>query len=54
MAGGSLAVGVAATGGVDTGWTFYTPYSSMYASGNVILAAMAAFCRGILVDSDRI
>ena len=26
-------------GGVDTGWTFYTPYSSTYSNSNVILAA---------------
>ncbi len=31
-------------GGVDTGWTFYTPYSTTYANGHVI--AMAA---GILI-----
>ncbi len=33
-------------GGVDTGWTFYTPYSSTYSNSNVILAAMAAFMAG--------
>ena len=33
-------------GGVDTGWTFYTPYSSTYSNSNVILAAMAAFLAG--------
>ena len=26
------------TGGIDTGWTFYTPYSSSFASGSVIAA----------------
>jgi cytochrome c oxidase subunit 1 len=46
MAGGLLAIGAAATGGVDTGWTFYTPYSSTYASGNVLLAGMGAFVAG--------
>lgn len=33
-------------GGVDTGWTFYTPYSSMYANSNVVLTIMAAFIAG--------
>ncbi|MGE0682664.1 MAG: cbb3-type cytochrome c oxidase subunit I [Candidatus Binatia bacterium] len=46
MGGGTLAVVAAVTGGVDTGWTFYTPYSTTYATGNVILAAMGAFVAG--------
>lgn len=46
IGGGTLAVVAAVTGGVDTGWTFYTPYSSTYATGNVILAAMGAFVAG--------
>jgi cytochrome c oxidase subunit I len=33
-------------GGVDTGWTFYTPYSSKAANTNVIPAALAAFVAG--------
>lgn len=33
-------------GGVDTGWTFYAPYSSVYSNGNVIMAASAAFLVG--------
>ena len=40
-------------GGVDTGWTFYTPYSSTYSNSNVILAAMAAFMAGFSSISDR-
>ena len=31
-------------GGVDTGWTFYTPYSTAYAHNNVILTGL-----GILI-----
>ncbi|MCB1070605.1 MAG: cbb3-type cytochrome c oxidase subunit I [Kiritimatiellae bacterium] len=31
---------------VDTGWTFYTPYSTMYANSNVILAVCGAFIAG--------
>jgi len=33
-------------GGVDTGWTFYTPYSTMFANGYVIPAAVAVFING--------
>ncbi|RWY67675.1 cytochrome c oxidase subunit I [Rhizobium sp. WSM1325] len=37
---------VVVTGGVDTGWTFYTPLSSMFSNGNVVLAATAVFIAG--------
>jgi cytochrome c oxidase subunit 1 len=33
-------------GGVDTGWTFYTPYSTASSVTNVIPTAMAAFVMG--------
>jgi cytochrome c oxidase subunit I len=33
-------------GGVDTGWTFYTPYSTMFANGYVIAATLAVFING--------
>jgi cytochrome c oxidase subunit 1 len=33
-------------GGVDTGWTFYTPYSSTYSNSNVILMAVGIFIAG--------
>ena len=33
-------------GGVDTGWTFYTPYSSTYSNGAVLLAAIGIFIAG--------
>jgi cytochrome c oxidase subunit 1 len=33
-------------GGVDTGWTFYTPLSSMFAHGQVVMAATAVFIVG--------
>ena len=44
----SLVMGLAAIigGGVDTGWTFYTPYSSVYSNSNVALTIMAAFVAG--------
>jgi cytochrome c oxidase subunit 1 len=34
------------TGGADTGWTFYTPYSSSYAHTQVIAAALGIFIAG--------
>jgi cytochrome c oxidase subunit I len=34
------------TGGVDTGWTFYTPYSSTYSHTHVIAAAVGVFITG--------
>lgn len=43
---GLFTVIVLIAGGVDTGWTFYTPLSTMYANGNVILAATAVFVVG--------
>ena len=33
-------------GGVDTGWTFYTPYSSTYSNSQVMAAALGAFVAG--------
>jgi cytochrome c oxidase subunit 1 len=33
-------------GGVDTGWTFYTPYSSTYSNSHVILTALGVFITG--------
>jgi cytochrome c oxidase subunit 1 len=33
-------------GGVDTGWTFYTPFSSMFSNGHVTLAIAAVFIAG--------
>jgi cytochrome c oxidase subunit 1 len=34
------------TGGVDTGWTFYTPFSSSYSTSKVVPAAVAIFISG--------
>jgi cytochrome c oxidase subunit 1 len=33
-------------GGVDTGWTFYTPYSSVYSNSNVMLTGIGIFIAG--------
>ena len=35
-----------ATGGVDTGWTFYTPFSTMFSNTRVIEAGLAIFISG--------
>ncbi len=44
--GAGFTVVAMVTGGVDTGWTFYTPYSSTYANTNVILTALGVFITG--------
>ncbi|HEY3755371.1 MAG TPA: cytochrome c oxidase subunit I [Opitutaceae bacterium] len=46
MAGGFLVLYAILFGGVDTGWTFYTPYSSTYANGHVMLMAAGVFVSG--------
>jgi len=33
-------------GGVDTGWTFYTPYSSSYTTTNIVPVALGIFIAG--------
>ncbi|HVR42068.1 MAG TPA: cytochrome c oxidase subunit I [Thermoanaerobaculia bacterium] len=33
-------------GGVDTGWTFYTPYSTAYSNSHVVLMTLGAFVIG--------
>jgi cytochrome c oxidase subunit 1 len=46
MAGGAFALWAIIAGGVDTGWTFYTPYSSTYANGHVLAMAAGIFIAG--------
>jgi cytochrome c oxidase subunit 1 len=46
MIGGLLAIGAAVAGGVDTGWTFYTPYSSIYSNSHVTLTVCGIFING--------
>ena len=45
VVGAVLGVAAMALGGVDTGWTFYTPYSTT-TDGPVVLVTMAAFILG--------
>ena len=42
----TLMVAALLRGGTDTGWTFYTPYSSVFADSEVILTALGAFVAG--------
>ncbi len=46
MAGALLAIYALIKGGIDTGWTFYTPYSSAFAKGEVSLAIVGIFLAG--------
>jgi len=46
IAGAFLMLYVMATGGVDTGWTFYAPFSSMFSNGRVTLTVVAVFIVG--------
>src|SRR5579871_2664944 len=46
MAGAALTVAMLIAGGVDTGWTFYTPYSSIFSSTHVLLAVTGVFIVG--------
>lgn len=43
---GIMAIAALCMGGVDTGWTFYTPYSSLYSNSQVVLTISAAFIAG--------
>lgn len=44
--GGVFTIGALVAGGVDTGWTFYTPYSSMFSNTNVIAVLVGVFIVG--------
>ncbi|MFN3323123.1 MAG: cytochrome c oxidase subunit I [Bryobacteraceae bacterium] len=46
MIGALIAIGAVISGGIDTGWTFYTPYSSTYSNSLVMAAAVAVFITG--------
>ncbi|MCA9972299.1 MAG: cytochrome c oxidase subunit I [Anaerolineales bacterium] len=46
MFGGVFTLAAAVFGGVDTGWTFYTPYSSVYANSAVILTVVGVVVVG--------
>ncbi|TAK83464.1 MAG: cytochrome c oxidase subunit I [Betaproteobacteria bacterium] len=44
--GGAFTLAALVAGGVDTGWTFYTPYSTMFANGHVVLVIAGVFVVG--------
>jgi len=46
LLGAALAMGAILSGGVDTGWTFYTPYSTEGSNTNVTMTAMGIFVSG--------
>src|SRR5881398_1490846 len=46
MAGGLVIMYALIVGGVDTGWTFYTPFSSMFSNSNVVLCLLGVLVVG--------
>lgn len=44
--GGLFTIWTIASGGVDTGWTFYTPFSSVYSNSHTLRAAAGIFITG--------
>jgi cytochrome c oxidase subunit I len=46
VVGGLFTLWAVVHGGVDTGWTFYTPYSTTYSNGYVIMTAVGIFITG--------
>src|SRR5207344_1248014 len=44
--GAALTMWALLSGGLDTGWTFYTPYSTVFAESNVAVAAVGIFIAG--------
>jgi cytochrome c oxidase subunit 1 len=46
IGGAAFTVLTLIAGGVDTGWTFYTPYSTMFSNTSVLTAAMGVFVVG--------
>src|SRR5215210_2691261 len=46
VVGGIFTIWALLSGGVDTGWTFYAPYSSTYSNSYVLLAGIGIFING--------
>ena len=46
LLGGGFTLIALVAGGVDTGWTFYTPFSTMFSNTNVILVLAGVFIVG--------
>jgi cytochrome c oxidase subunit 1 len=46
MAGGAIVLWSLLAGGVDTGWTFYTPFSTMFSNSHVVLCLVGVLVVG--------
>ena len=46
IVGFTITLGALFAGGLDTGWTFYTPYSTAFANSNVVAAGVGIFVAG--------
>jgi len=46
LAGGAVILWALLAGGVDTGWTFYTPFSTMFSNSHVVLALAGVLLTG--------
>jgi cytochrome c oxidase subunit I len=46
MFGAAFTIYALVSGGVDTGWTFYAPYSTIYSNTHVIAAGLGIFING--------
>jgi cytochrome c oxidase subunit I len=46
ITGGLFTLACLLLGGVDTGWTFYTPFSTMFSNSNVMLTVVGVFIVG--------
>jgi cytochrome c oxidase subunit 1 len=44
--GGSVVLAALLAGGVDTGWTFYTPFSTLFSNSHVVIALAGVFIVG--------
>jgi cytochrome c oxidase subunit 1 len=46
IVGAMFTMGAVVTGGIDTGWTFYVPYSTLYSNTSVVIATAGVFIVG--------
>ncbi|HJV26914.1 MAG TPA: cytochrome c oxidase subunit I [Aromatoleum sp.] len=46
VAGGVMIITALFLGGVDTGWTFYTPFSTLFSNSHVVLTLLGVFVVG--------
>jgi cytochrome c oxidase subunit 1 len=44
--GGAFVLDALFIGGIDTGWTFYTPFSTFYSNGHVVIGVTGVFIAG--------